>query len=145
MGESELLGGHKRANFLGAPEALHLNVVCATLVEAFGYNIYLVGSCLNRRDYRDVDIRCIMSDEDYDRVFPNATKNQQLNAFWCLTCAAISEWMAKRTGLPIDFQIQKMTDANTDYPKQPRSALGLFAGMGGKPFEISHTPDAESK
>ena len=136
MSEQELLGGHHRANFLGAPEALNLNVVCSTLVEAFGHNIYLVGSAIEHRDYRDVDVRCILDDEEYDRMFSNSTKNQQLNAAWCLVCAAISEWMKNRTGLPIDFQIQKRTDANEQYPKQKRSALGLFAGMGGKVYEV---------
>jgi hypothetical protein len=103
----EKLGGHRRANFIGAPEALNLNVVCATLVQAFGPNIYLVGSSIERRDYRDVDVRCILDDAEYERIFQNPYQNQQLSAFWCLVCASISEWLSKRTGLPIDFQIQK--------------------------------------
>src|SRR5208282_4428924 len=118
------LGGHHRANFLGAPEALNLNVVCASLVQAFGYNIFLVGSALDKRDYRDVDVRCILDDADYDRIFQNTTQNQQLSASWCLICAAISEWMKSRTGLPIDFQIQKRSEANEQYkkPEHKRSA-----------------------
>src|SRR5271157_4048989 len=136
----KLLGGHRRANFIGAPEALNLNVVCASLVQAFGWNIYLVGSCLDRRDYRDVDVRCMMDDADYDRIFQNTTQNQQLSALWCLVCAAISEWMKSRTGLPIDFQIQKSSEANAQYPKQKRSALGLFAGFGGKFYETEAKP-----
>src|SRR5690348_5272200 len=121
----------KRANYVGAPEIFHLNVLCQVINQAFGddgYGCYLVGSSLHKRDYRDVDVRYIMQDEHYDRLFPNSTKNQQLNAFWSLTCAAISEWLSKRSGLPIDFQIQKQSDANNEYPSRenPRSYLGLF-------------------
>ena len=141
MSETEQLGRHRRANFIGAPEALNLNVVCATLVEAFGHNIYLVGSAIERRDYRDVDVRCILDDEEYDNLFQNNTQNQQLSAFWCLVCAAISEWIKSRTGLPIDFQIQKRSEANEQYPKQQRSALGLFAGFGGKVYEVVKKQD----
>lgn len=132
----------RRAHFIGAPEFFHLNVVCQVINHTFGddgYGCYLVGSSLYRRDYRDVDVRYMMADEHYDRLFPNPTKNQSLNAFWTLTCAAISEWMSKRTGLPIDFQIQKMSDANAEYPGKEidpttgrkvheRNHLGLFMG-----------------
>lgn len=38
----------------------------------------------------------------------------------------ISGWLSARSGLPVDFQIQRMTDANAEYPDQPRCALGLF-------------------
>jgi hypothetical protein len=41
-------------------------------------------------------------------------------------CSSISEWLAKRSGLPIDFQIQRRTDANKEYGGQLRNAIGLF-------------------
>ena len=115
----------KRANFIGAPEFYNLQCACAILNQAFGYNNYLVGSSMLCRDFRDVDVRCILDDEEFDRLFPDCPKNTSLNAFWSLTCAAISEWLAKRTGLPIDFQIQRRTEANAENDG-PRNCLGLF-------------------
>jgi hypothetical protein len=32
--------------------------------------VFLVGSCLVRPDYRDVDVRAMLADEQYDRLFP---------------------------------------------------------------------------
>lgn len=116
----------KRANYLGAPEAFLLNEACRTLTDAFGPHLYLVGSCLERRDYRDVDIRCILPDEEFDHLFPGAHDvNYGLNALWSVICSSISLWLSKHTGLPIDFQIQRRTEANKKYDGQ-RAAIGMF-------------------
>lgn len=115
----------ERAEWIGAPEAFHLKNIACALNAAFGYHNYLVGSALTKRDYRDVDIRCILPDGVFDRLFPNCQIGFQHNSFWSLTCAAISEWLAKRTGLPIDFQIQRQSYANEHFPcpQHPRNAL----------------------
>jgi len=50
-----------------------LNLACRALAEAFGYYVFLVGSSLERRDYRGVDIRCILDERnmgDYYLAFP---------------------------------------------------------------------------
>lgn len=123
----------RRANYIGAPEAFHLNNLCTMLNEAFGFNNYLVGSSLTKRDYRDVDIRCIMDDEEFDTLFPDSKRNPDAGSWvhdakWSLICASISEWLSKRSGLPIDFQIQRRTQANEQYPSPEhlRNAMGLF-------------------
>ena len=117
-----------RANFLGIPAFYNLNLAACVINEAFeSYGTYLVGSSLERRDYRDVDVRVIMADEEYARLFPGLSGNAQVSAFWSLLCVSISEWMAARTGLPIDFQIQKQSEANEKY-KVTRNAIGLFVG-----------------
>lgn len=119
-----------RANYIGAPEFFHLNVLCRILSESFGVSNYLVGSSLKKRDWRDVDVRCILSDKEFDTLFPEAKNcNHYLgDARWSLICASISEWLSKRSGLPIDFQIQRQTEANEKYPcpENPRCALGVF-------------------
>jgi hypothetical protein len=69
----------------------------------------------------------ILPDDEYDHLFPGLKGNPQTNALWCLMCCAISEWLAARTGLPIDFQVQRMTEANREFPGR-RNALGLFVG-----------------
>lgn len=114
-----------RANFIGAPEFFNLDLTCRILAEAFDHHVYLVGSSLKIREYRDVDVRAILPDEEFDRMFPGAKSSPHNSAQWSLICAAISEWLATRTNLPIDFQIQRMTEANAEYDG-PRNALGIF-------------------
>ena len=114
----------KRASFLGVPEAFDLNHACLAVNEAFGLgNTFLVGSCLDRRDYRDVDVRTILDDDVFAQMFPNGGYDH--DAFWSLLCASISTWLSKQTGLPVDFQIQQQTKANKDFDGN-RSALGIF-------------------
>lgn len=132
-----------RSNFVGAPQFYNLQCSCAMLVEAFGYHIYHVGSSLDRRDYRDVDVRCILPDEEFDRLFPNISgSNYQTDAFWNLVCCAISEWLQTRTNLPIDFQIQRQTQANAENENCKRNALGLFIRRQAEP---SAQPDKDQK
>ena len=121
----------QRANWIGAPEFYHLNLLCRSVWEAFddlGGGIYLVGSALTRRDHRDVDIRAIIDDDKYAAMFPASAglSNPQNDARWSLVCASISEWLSTRSGLKIDFQIQARTEANKD--KGPRCAVGIFIG-----------------
>lgn len=78
---------------------------------------YLVGSALTTADYRDVDLRLILHDEAYVHLGV-ALSVGRLNL-------AISLWGRKVTGLPIDFQIQGITEANRDYGGQRRDACGI--------------------
>lgn len=120
-----------RAHYIGAPEFFRLNQACRVVSEAFdfGYGVFLVGSSITRPNYRDVDLRCIISDEDFTRLFPGMNEGQGWlhNPFWSLLCSSISLYIAHATGLPIDFQIQSMTEANTKYggPEHLRNAVGI--------------------
>lgn len=124
-----------RANWLPAQAFYNLNLACATIVRAFdGHYPYLVGSALERRDYRDVDVRLILPDKEFDRLFRAGELTAlapQADALWSLMCASIAEWLRRRTGLPIDFQIQRMTQANEEH-SGPRHALGLFVDYPGE-------------
>jgi hypothetical protein len=127
-----------RANYIGAPEFFHLNSLCRILNDAFGYHNYLVGSSIIKRDFRDVDIRCILEDEEFDRMFPDSKGTAGTgkgecswvhDARWSILCASISEWLSTRSNLKVDFQIQRQTNANEMYPHglgHERHALGLF-------------------
>jgi hypothetical protein len=119
--------GPKRANWVGAPEMYNLDLAVSSLNEAFGCHCYHVGSSLSRRDWRDVDVRCILPDEEYDRLFPLSTvgvHSQFRDARLMAMNAAFSEWLRKASGLPVDFQFQRQTEANKEFPG-PRSALGM--------------------
>ncbi len=121
----------ERANWLPSPHFFLLNQACLALNDAFGgIHCYLVGSSLHRRDYRDVDVRCILDDEHFDRLFPEAKEAPSRNALWSIMCTAIALMLKEQTGLPIDFQIQRRTEAN-DANNGERHALGCFLGYPG--------------
>lgn len=123
----------KRSNYVPAPHFFNLNQACVLVNRSLGgFGCYLVGSALERRDHRDVDVRFIMSDEEFDRMFhiqkpedADSGRGGWLNPLWSLMCASISLWLSQQSGLPVDFQIQRQSQANAQH-KGPRSALGLM-------------------
>lgn len=120
-----------RPHYLPAPHFFQLNHACTLIERAFdSVGCYLVGSALRMRDYRDVDVRLILADAEYDRLFRDRDGDGWLNPFWSLQCMAISLWLRQQTDLPVDFQIQRMTDANERYSGK-RNALGIFLDYPG--------------
>lgn len=129
-----------RANYLPAPHYFNLNLACVPLLAAFDGGTYLVGSCLARPDYRDVDVRAIVSDAEWRRLFGTA-ENGSNSALWSVMCAGISAWLRERTGLPVDFQVQQQTAANAKFGarEHPRHALGIaleYSGGGDALAEV---------
>lgn len=117
----------KRSNWLPAPQAYLLNQMCVIVNKAFddSYGCYLVGSALKRRDYRDVDVRFIMADTEYDKLF-GTTMPAHMHPLWSLMCTSISLFLQTHTGLPVDFQIQQMTRANAENENEEHHPLGAF-------------------
>lgn len=125
-----------RANYIPAPHFYNLNQACALINRAFDGTCYLVGSSLTKRDYRDVDVRLILDDAEYDRIF-RAPDAGWLSAYWSLLCTSISLWLRQQADLPVDFQIQRMTQANENHSLKEgtgtrRSALGFFLHYPGE-------------
>lgn len=117
----------KKGIYVGAPACYALELACKELNEAFGgFGCYLVGSALERSDWRDVDVRFIMADEEFDALFPGCRERGiwEFNTKWLVLTTAIAGWLRERTGLPIDFQFQPQSHANERH-KGPRNALGL--------------------
>ena len=115
----------KKYNYVGAPAIFALELACRDICAAFnGYACYVVGSALQRSDWRDVDVRFIMSDADFAVLFPDAGQHWEHDTRWLLLTISISERMSKLTGLPIDFQFQPQTHAN-DRHKGTRHAIGI--------------------
>jgi hypothetical protein len=124
-----------RRCYLSTADLYRLDLACTTLFQFCREmdgpaGIYLVGSVEERPDFRDVDVRMILADADFDAQFGHSP------GLWSLFCYAVSRWLADDTGLPIDFQVQRMTEANENHPG-PRNALGMaargarsFAGLG---------------
>jgi hypothetical protein len=111
-------GQKHRASFLTVPQQYALNVACRPLAR-IGYGTFHVGSSLTKQDYHDVDLRCMLPDDEYDRMFDSDSGEP----FLLFLNAAISEWLSRRTGLPIDFQFQRASQANKTFTGQ-RNAVG---------------------
>lgn len=107
-----------RVNYLTVAQNFALETACAVL-EKSGWTTTMVGSVMERANFRDVDLRCILFDEEYDAIFGFSRVRKRL------LDAAISEWIASRTGLPIDFQFQSITAAK-EFQGRPRNCVGIL-------------------
>lgn len=96
-----------------------LDEACRPIRQAFHAPPYLVGTAQTGRDYRDVDVRLILEDEPYD-----ALAGQLGVAGVAFLGIVFGEYLAARTGLPVDFQIQRQTEANERH-MGPRNPLGV--------------------
>jgi hypothetical protein len=128
-----------KASHIGAPAVFLLEQACQHVNDAFdGFGCYLVGSAMERPDWRDVDVRLIMSDAEFCALFPGANVWPEGNggtwehdARWLLLTTAISAWLKQQTGLPVDFQFQPQNHANKTHDK-PRNAVGMRIQKVGK-------------
>ena len=105
----------------GMPAGIWLTKFGVIVRDYFGEVPFQVGSSLHSKAWRDVDVRLILDDAEFEARFgsnPSSETNPKLAAI-TLAFAALGSQM---TGLPVDFQIQPRTWANDRYPG-PRSAL----------------------
>ena len=113
----------------GMPQTTLLEAFGQWVRDAFGHTAYHVGSSMHGKQWRDVDVRLILPDDEFGAPFPGYRFGNQTDAKWGLICAALSTLGAQQTGLPIDLQIQSMTEANTRFGglgEHPRNLLMLF-------------------
>jgi hypothetical protein len=119
-----------RADYLHKDAAFRLTMAAKVINDAYpeSYGCYVVGSVLERPDYRDVDVRCIMPDDEFDRHFPGVHDRNTTREPWhprfSLLCFSITAWLRHMTDLPIDFQFQRQTQANEKYKGRRRNAIG---------------------
>ena len=124
----------KRKSGLTTLELHLLEQACKPVWRAFGHT-YLVGTAQTGGEYRDVDVRTILPDDEFDQRFGMGDDGAVDGlAFWALVCSAIGRMLTADTGLPIDYQIQRMTEANEKYPGGNRNPVGhgnrVYAGGG---------------
>lgn len=84
---------------------------------------YLVGTAQTSTNYRDVDVRTILADDVFDTTFPDG-------GMWSTFCFLAADWLSRQTGLPIDYQVQRQSEANAEYDG-PRNPLGTGRGFAG--------------
>lgn len=126
------MSGRTRPCYLGPVQRHRLETAVAPINEAFDSMSYLVGSCLTRPDYRDVDVRLILDDTDFARLF-GFDLNQhhgRATALWTSLAVTYSRDLSVQTGLEVDFQIQALTPTNA---KESGERHALFVT---KPMEV---------
>lgn len=107
-----------------SPPVLHrLDLACHHIAETFegyGFGPYLVGSVQQRtaEPGSDVDVRLILIDEHYDALMTGTPPG-----FATLLDLSLGAYLRELTGLPIDFHVQRMTEANANHSGQ-RNPLG---------------------
>ncbi len=103
-----------------------LDQACHLLTGAFGNCTYLVGSVERGGTARDVDVRTILDDDTFDAIFGSAP------LLWAAFSVGITSWLRQQTSLPIDYQVQRCTEANAkhDGPRNPLGRGRVFAGYG---------------
>lgn len=114
-----------RATYLNWPDLVELNRFGAYVFDAWGHRPYLVGSALERADYRDVDVRLILPDYEFTARFGEITTPRWKNANWNAHCIAWTHFGQSITGLVIDFQIDQQTQANELDGDKRRHPLGI--------------------
>jgi len=124
---------------VGMPATLYLHEFGSQVWNFFGEPPYLVGSALYGKKWRDVDVRLILDDGEYERLGLGKPGLTHLNGKWVSLCLAYSALGKSMTGLPIDFQIQQRTFTNEQY-NEPRSALGVVALRCRDAQEIPEAP-----
>ena len=111
---------------VGMPEGLLLEEFGTILSEAFDCDdVYHVGSSvMKKRGWRDVDVRVLLSDDQWKSMGLGDPLRPHSNAKWVAMTLAFTELGRKMTGLPIDFQLQQLSQANEEFPNGGRSWLG---------------------
>lgn len=122
---------------VGQPQQYWLQQFGSLVWEAFGEDsfVFHVGSSLEKKDgWRDVDVRVMISNEEWARWgFPEPDLVHH-DARYVAFCLAFSELGRKMTDLPIDFQIQRLEDANKEFTGL-RSAIGIVPHRFAKASE----------
>ena len=117
-----------RMCYLSPHQLQRLDLACQPLVLAYGWGTYLVGSVMYRADFRDVDVRTILSDKRFDRLFGKGvvddTGGAHADPQWALLCSALSHWLSDVSGLSVDFQFQRQSEANAVTGDLLRNPLG---------------------
>lgn len=106
---------------VGMPAWLLLNEYGRMLHQAFGCYPFLVGSALQRKDPRDIDVRIILEDTRYIMLVGKLEECDRAGTRWAMLCAAFSALGRQVTGLPIDFQLKTEASAAPEggYPRLP--------------------------
>jgi|SRR5690242_3492420 len=120
---------------VGMPAHALLNAWGQLVWDAFGETPYLVGSATTTTEWRDVDVRVMLSAKQWKRLLPDVPPENGggfVYPRYAALSMAVSAWGRQFTGLPIDFQFQPAVYANEKY-KGRRDPLGVRLEMPARP------------
>lgn len=129
--KASLPAKRRKWSYLGPPACFLLEQACQHINQAFGdFGCFQVGSSLERPDFRDIDVRFIMTDDEFAALFPDVDIKSRSCLWehdprWLLINASISLWLKQQTELPVDFQIWPQTHANQRHGGKRRHPLGI--------------------
>ncbi len=128
---------------VGMPTALLLQEFGERVYQAFGHMSYHVGSSLTEKiGWRDVDVRLILPDEEYERMELGDPDRPHINRRWCSLVRAWSTFGQVLTGLPIDFQIQQRSYANAKFSGKRSALFCVYEAVEAAPRSEGETPDS---
>ena len=78
--EKDLYTEPRFNGFVGMPAALYLDEFARRVQSVFNTDVYLVGSALEHKNWHDLDIRVILSDERFAEC--GKPQNRFLNGKW---------------------------------------------------------------
>lgn len=110
---------------LGGPAHKSLEHALLIVRQAFDTETFLVGSAADSSEYRDVDVRIILDDDRFCETFGRDIP-YGVNPLWSLVTTAVSEYLGKRTGLPVDYQIQRQSMVKEIDWKKLRYPMALY-------------------
>ena len=111
---------------VGMPAHMLLNAWGVLVEDALGAQAYLVGSATRSKVWRDVDVRVMLTDDEWQHWLPGVPpEGGFVWPRWAALSMAFSAWGQAATGLPIDFQLQHLAHANTRYLDGAREPLGF--------------------
>lgn len=112
---------------IGPHQQLLLDQFGQLVEAAWGELGYRVGSSTRGTDWRDIDIRVMVSNEEYERrlgtIWQEGRRHQHLP--YRAEMLAWSTLGQQMSGLPIDFQVQRLSEADAKYPDGLRIPIGL--------------------
>jgi hypothetical protein len=134
-------GKLERGVSVGQPQQMLLNQFGDLVQDAFGTsNVYHVGSSMgaNKKDWRDVDVRVLLEPEEWKALGllePGENLcNTHSDPKWRALCIVFAHYGRHLTGLPIDFQLQRLPEANALYSSKDghcRSWMGTINATHG--------------
>lgn len=112
-----------RATHLDVDEVRALDHWCHLLRRMFPTTVGIlhVGSSIVRPDYRDVDIRIVLDDDEYTALVPLVNR---LDLHMLL-----SQWGRQMTGLRIDCQLQSVTESSEQHDQIDDGAFPHARGL----------------
>jgi hypothetical protein len=106
----------------GMPAGIWLHKFGVIVHDYFGHVAYQVGSSLRSKDWRDVDVRLMLPDDEFEALF-GRVRGSEVNPKLAAITLAFAALGTEMTGLPVDFQIQPQSWANEHYGGQARNPL----------------------